>query len=127
MSPREALQGAIVAALEGAGMRAFDAPPVRAALPHAVVGEALFKDWSAATWTGREGSLAVTFHDAGERPVRLRGVIGEAEAAIEAIGPSLGGGWRLVRMQLARSRLVRAGDGWLGMSEFTVRMYRENG
>ena len=127
MSPREALQGAVVQALEGAGVRAFDAPPVRAALPHAVVEEANLRDWSATTWEGREGSLAVTFHDAGERPVRLRAAMEAGEAAVAATGPALGGGWRVVQLRLQRSRIVRRGERWLGTSEFLVRMYRENG
>ena len=126
-SPRTALQDAVVEALVGAGVRAFDAPPVRAALPHAVVDEARLSDWSTTTWQGREGSLAVTFLDAGERPVRLREAIEAGEAALQAMPRGLGGGWRLVQMRLQRSRVVRSGERWLGVSEFLVRMWRENG
>lgn len=125
-SPRAALQGAVVAALEGAGLRAFDAPPVRGALPYAVVDEARLADWSTTTWEGREGSLAVSFHDAGERPVRLRDAIEAGEAALAAMPRALGGGWRLVQLRLQRSRVVRVGERWLGVSEFLVRMWRES-
>jgi hypothetical protein len=124
---REALQAAVTAALEGAGVTAFDAPPVRGALPHAVVEEPSLRDWSAATWTGREGVLVVAFHDAGERPVRLRATIEAGEAAVAAIGPALGGGWRVAQLRLQRSRVARKGERWLGTSEFLVRIYRENG
>ena len=127
MTPRAALMGAMVAALEGAGLRAFDAPPVRGAIPHAVVDEAVLADWSAATWEGREGHVAVRFVDAGERPVRLRDAIELGEAALAELGPALGGGWRVAQMRLQRSRVVRSGERWLGMSEFRVRIYRENG
>ena len=128
-SPRAALQAAVVAALEGAGVTAFDAPPVRGGLPYAVVEEAVLRDWSAVTLEGREGTLAVTFFDGGERPVRLRAAIDAAEAAVAAIGPALGpglgGGWRVVQLRLQRSRVVRRGERWVGTSEFLVRMYRE--
>lgn len=127
MSARALLAGAAVAALREVGLRAFDAPPVRGALPHAVVGEPVLKDWSAAALFGREGTLMVSLHDAGERPERLRAALELAELAVETLEPVLGQGWRLVRMSLVRSRIVRAGERWLGTSEFVVRMYRENG
>lgn len=124
---REVLQSAVVAALEAADVTAFDAPPVRGGLPYAVVDDPSLRDWSAATWTGREGTLAITFFDAGERPVRLRAAIEAGEEAVAAIGPALGSGWRVAQMRLQRSRVVRKGERWLGTSEFLVRMYRENG
>ena len=124
MSARAMLSAAIVAALEGAGVTAFDAPPVRGALPHAVV-EAVLGDWSTKTWAGHEGRVTVRFADAGERPVRLRATIEEGEAAVMALGPAIGDGWRVVQMRCVRSRLVRSGERWVGTSEFAVRMWRE--
>jgi hypothetical protein len=125
MTARSVLQEAVVAALRGAGLTAFDAPPVRAALPHCVVDEAVLQDWSTKTWAGREGRIVVRFLDSGERPVRLRDAIEAGEAAVTAIGRTMPEGWRLVQMRVARSRLARSGDGWLGLSEFAVRMWRE--
>lgn len=69
----------------------------------------------------------MTLYDGGERPVRLRGLVGEAEAAIEAMARDLGEGWRVVTLLLARSRIVREGESrWMAMSEWRVRMLRES-
>lgn len=127
MSARGVLQSAVVAALREAGLAAFDAPPVRGAMPYAVVGEVLLRDAGAVGLTGRSGSLLVTFQDGGERPARLREMMEAGEAAVEALGPVLGEGWRLTGVLLARSRIARAQDRWLGSSEFAVRMWREDG
>ena len=127
MSARGVLQAGVVArlaaVLEGA---VFDAPPVRSALPYAVVDEPVLGDWSTTTWRGREGRVVVTLHDGGERPVRLRSALAAAEEGLEAMAPDLGEGWRLVRMQMLRSRVLRVGERWRGTSEFLVRMYRES-
>jgi hypothetical protein len=125
MSARAALQAAVVAALKGAGVVAFDAPPVRAALPHAVVEEAVLADWSTTTWEGREGRLSIRFLDAGERPVRVRAAIDTGEAAVAAMAAAIGEGWRVVQLRVVRSRLVRSGERWVGTSEFLVRMWRD--
>lgn len=131
MNAHEAMQAAVVAALKAAGalggVAVFDAPPVRAAIPYAVIEPPVLADWSAKDWRGREGRIAVTAFDAGERPVRLRVLAGAIEDAVEAIGPPIGAGWRVATIRLARSRLARAGaDRWTATSEFTVRIYREN-
>jgi hypothetical protein len=121
------LQAGVVARLSDVlDCAVFDAPPVRAAIPHAVVEDPVLGDWSSATWRGREGRLVVTLHDGGERPVRLRAALGAAEAAVEGLDPLLSDGWRLVRAQLVRSRVLRVGERWRGTSEFLVRMYRED-
>ena len=125
MSARAALQVAVVTALEGAGMTAFDAPPVRGGLPHAVVDEGVLADWSTSTWEGREGRVTVRFHDAGERPVRLREAMEAGEAAVCALATAIGGGWRVVQMRVVRSRVAKSGERWVGTSEFLVRMWRE--
>lgn len=135
MSAGEALVAAAVAAvdaLDGAAIEGlgrlsavFDAAPARAAPPYAVVGDPVLIDWSGAGVTGREGRLTVTLWDAGEVPARLRALLEAAEAAVLAMGPELGGGWRVASLLLVRSRVARAGgDRWTGVSEFRVRMYR---
>ncbi|MEG3181983.1 DUF3168 domain-containing protein [Sphingomonas sp. LT1P40] len=129
MSAREMLQAGVCAALSEAldGVAVFDAPPLRGPMPHAVVEEPLLIDWSTKDIAGREGRVAVQLFDAGERPVRLRALVGLAEDAVEGIEPVLGEGWRIVTIGLVRSRIVRARDsGWMAMSEFRVRMLREN-
>ncbi len=127
MSAGAVLQAGVVAQLQAAlDCAVFDAPPVRAAIPHAVVEDPVLGDWSTTTWRGREGRLVVTLHDGGERPVRLRAALGAAEAAVEGLDPLLSDGWRLVRAQLVRSRVLRVGERWRGTSEFLVRMYRED-
>lgn len=129
MSVQALLQAALVAALkthrELTGIAVFDAPPARAAMPYAVLEESLLADWSTKDLRGRKGRIAVVLYDRGERPVRLRELIGAAEAAIEDMTPEIGGGWRLLGPVLARSRIARGeGDRWLAMSEFEVRMLR---
>ncbi|MEG8014536.1 tail completion protein gp17 [Sphingomonas sp. 22R3R2A-7] len=127
MSAGAVLQAGVVARLADVlDCAVFDAPPVRAAIPHAVVEDPVLGDWSSVTWRGREGRLVVTLHDGGERPVRLRAALGAAEAAVEGLDPLLSDGWRLVRAQLVRSRVLRVGERWRGTSEFLVRMYRED-
>ncbi len=127
MSAGAVLQAGVVARLADVlDCAVFDAPPVRAAIPHAVVEDPVLGDWSTTTWRGREGRLVVSLHDGGERPVRLRAALGAAEAAVEGLDPPLSDGWRLVRAQLVRSRVLRVGERWRGTSEFLVRMYRED-
>lgn len=126
MSVQEVLQAALVEALAGLEVtRVFDAPPVRAARPYALVEEAWLADWGTKDMAGREGRFAVTLFDAGERPVRLRGLAGDAEAAIEAMPRGIGQGWAIASLVLLRSRISREGDGrWQSVSEFRVRILR---
>ncbi len=121
------LQAAIVARLNAVlDVSVFDAPPVRGGLPYAVVDEPVLSDWSTKTWVGREGHVLLTLFDGGERPVRVRALLAAAEEGLEALPPDLGEGWRVVRVALVRSRVLRVGDRWRGTSEFLVRMYRES-
>jgi hypothetical protein len=120
----EAIQAAAVAALaalDGIG-RVYDAPPIQAAMPHALVaidGEA---DWSHKSGAGREVRLAATLYDKGERPVRLRRLAAEAETALAGIGPALGP-WRIVTLQFVRTRIVSAPKGsWAAVIEYRARM-----
>lgn len=116
MSARELAQAAV-----------FDAPPVRAALPHVVVEQPELVDWSSKDWRGREGRVVVAAYDGGERPVRLRALAAEIEDAVEAVPAALGDGWRVANLRFVRSRVARAaGDRWAATSEFVVRLYRES-
>jgi len=117
----------------GERLTVFDAPPVRASLPHAVLEEPELSLWEAAGVRAFEGRLALVLNDAGERPVRLRALGQAAEEALGAMGGEIGGGWRLVRCRLVRSRLVRGratgsgGDRWRWTSEFAVKLFRMDG
>lgn len=129
----EALQAAALAALKGIeGLGVHDGPPVQAAFPYALADAGFEADWSHKSGSGRELRLAVTIRDKGERPVRLRRLMGEAEAAIAAVARSLEG-WRLISLQFLRSRLVPDGRAiggapaadWAGLVEFRARMLAE--
>ena len=129
MSAGVVLQAALVEHLAGVlPVSVFDAPPVRAGDPHAVVDEPVLADWSTKTWVGREGRVAVQLIDGGERPLRLRALAAAVEETLEDWRPQLPGGWRLVALRLARSRMTRGRDErWRASSEFAVRMWREDG
>lgn len=120
----DALLEAAVAALgavEGIG-RVYDAPPLQAAMPHALVAIDLESDWSHKSGAGRELRLAVSIFDQGERPVRLRALAAAAEAALGGLGGALGD-WRLVSLTFVRSRLVRPkGGGWTAVIEHRARL-----
>jgi hypothetical protein len=128
VSARGVLQAAVVARLETvAGLRVFDAPPVRGGVPYAVVEEPVLRQADAAEIAGRTGTIGVVLHDSGERPVRLRALLAAAEDALETASGDVGEGWRLMAVVLARSRIARrADDRWMAMSEFAVRLYRES-
>jgi hypothetical protein len=133
MSAGQWLQAAIVrqlrtrAALDGCAV--FDMPPMRAALPHAVVEDPVLASWDAATVTGREGRITISVRDGGERPTRLRRLQGQVEDLVATMPTDLGGeGWRVVRLRLMRSRIARGkAEQWTATSEFEVRVYRANG
>jgi hypothetical protein len=92
--------------------------------PYAVVEDAQLKAFDAAGVVGRIGTLAIGFTDTGEFPTRLRVLMVIAEDAVGALSPALDGGWRLAGLELARSRLARTKDGWLGRAEWAVRLFR---
>jgi hypothetical protein len=126
MSVQTVLQAALAEALAGLEVtQVFDAPPVRAARPYALIEEAWLTDWGAKDMAGREGRFAVRLFDAGERPARLRALCGEAEARIEAMPRAIGDGWAIASLVLLRSRIAREEEGrWTATSEFRVRMLR---
>lgn len=121
-----ALQAAIVSALQGI-ITAFDAPPVRAAVPYVVIEDAVLARWGGVGIDGREGRVRVVLHDAGERPARLRALGADVEAAVAALSGEIGGGWRVVALRLIGGRTVRSGGGdrWTATREFAVKLYRE--
>ncbi|MEI9850625.1 MAG: DUF3168 domain-containing protein [Sphingomonas sp.] len=132
MSAHAALAAAVAAALDGHAALAeavtgiFDAPPVRAALPYALVEEPVLADWGTKDMAGREGRIAVLLFDGGERPARLRVLAGAAEAAVEAMPRTLDDGWRVASLVLARSRILPDGASrWVAMGEWRVRMLKQ--
>lgn len=128
MSAGAELQAAVVLAMAGVeGLTgAFDAPPVRAALPHAVIDPPVMTDWSAKGVAGREARLTVRVIDGGERPGRLHGLTGAVEDAVTALDGAIGGGWRVVAARPVQTRIVRAAERWTASVVFAVRMYRDD-
>jgi len=101
-----------------------DGPPIQAAHPFAVVEIGPESDWSHKSGAGRELRLAVTIHDRGERPVRLRGLMHEAETSLAALAGEIDG-WQVVTCTLVRSRALPAGKGeWVGSLDWRARMLR---
>ena len=121
MKAGEALQAATLAALRSIeGLGVYEGLPVQAAMPHALVEAGPETDWSHKSGVGREVRLAVTFKNRGERPARLRALMTEAEALLEALEPDH---WQLVTMRLAGSRIsVDAKGGWAGAVDYRARM-----
>ena len=122
----EVLIAAAVAALGGIARLngAYEGPPLQAAFPYAIVEAGPERDWSHKSGEGRELRLAVTIRDKGERPARLRALMGAAESAVGGIAVELEG-WRLVTCLFLRSRMLRSNDAaWVGVVEFRVRMLR---
>ncbi|TKD51658.1 tail completion protein gp17 [Sphingomonas baiyangensis] len=127
------LHAALAAAVRGhaplgdALTATFEAPPVRAARPYALIAEAIVTDWGAKDIAGCEARCAIELHDGGESPARLRALIDEMAPALAAMPATIGGGWRIVTLVPLRRRIVRArGDGWIAVAEFRVRMLRSN-
>ncbi|HEU0043851.1 hypothetical protein [Sphingomonas sp.] len=127
MSAGSALVEAVLAELRHEELQplvVFDAPPVRAGLPYAVIEEPVLKSENAAGVQGRTGMLAISFHDDGERPLPLRGMVAFADELIALLPTEIGEGWRIGGLALARSRLTRTKEGWTARSEWSVRMFR---
>lgn len=119
----EALQAAAIAALQQIdGLGIYEGGPVQAAHPYALAETSFETNWSHKSAAGREVRLAVTIRDLGERPVRLRALIAEAEQAVSGLGAELDE-WRVVTLIFQRSRMVREPKGsWAGVIEFRARM-----
>ena len=102
----------------------YDGPPLQAAFPYARVDAGPEGDWSHKSGEGRELRLAVTIRDQGERPGRLRMLMGRAEAAIAALDADLGE-WRLVTLVFLRSQMLREpGAAWAGAIDWRARMLK---
>lgn len=130
MSAAAVLQAAVLAELAAdgglTGLAVFDAPPVRGLVPYAEVEDPVLQAFDAAGVTGRTGTLAIGFRDEGEVPARLRVLMAIAEEAVDLMPGVLADGWRIGGLALARSRLMRTKDGWLGRAEWAVRIFRVN-
>lgn len=123
----DVLAEALIAAIEGlAGLNgAYDGPPLQAAFPYAIVEAGPEADWSHKSGLGRELRLAVTIRDKGEKPGRLRALVGEVEAAIAAIDGVLAG-WRLVTLVFLRSTMLRdSGAVWTAVIDYRARLLAE--
>jgi hypothetical protein len=115
---------AVLRAIDGIG-RVYDAPPLQAALPHALVAIDVESDWSHKSAAGRELRLAASLFDKGERPLRLRALVGEAEAALAQLGGAHGA-WQIVSMRYLRTRILRDSAGsWAAVIEFRARLLAE--
>lgn len=128
MSAERAIHAAFVAALAGdaafAGLvnGVFDGEPVKGSIPYAVVDMSGAVDWSSKTAAGREVRMAVTIHEAGETPARLRTAMEAVQPAIDAVAREPDG-WRVASLVFLRSRVARAArGGWTGLIEYRVRM-----
>ncbi|MGE7206458.1 tail completion protein gp17 [Sphingomonas sp. NPDC019816] len=126
MTAREALRAGLMTglrtALQPLGVTVFDAAPVRASVPQAVLGEPGDSDWGAAGIEGRELRIAVTLADEGEQPRRLRACV----AAVEAISlpEVLADGWRVAGLSVVATRMVKAGARWTASMEWRARLWR---
>ncbi|WP_314375239.1 DUF3168 domain-containing protein [Sphingomonas paucimobilis] len=126
MTAREALRGGLLTGLRSAlpplGVTVFDALPVRASVPQAVLGEPSDSDWGAAGIEGRELRVALTLTDEGERPERLR----RAMQAVEAIAlpEGLSAGWRVAGLTVTATRMAKSGARWTASVEWRARLWR---
>lgn len=113
MSATLAVQTAVVAALvDLPGLTGvFDGPPADAAAPYAVIGPDQVSDWSSKTEIGHAVRLMVTLWDDRPGAARLRGLLGAAAVRLRALGGEQGG-QRIVLVQLLRSGVAAAQDGW---------------
>lgn len=123
MSAGAELQAAAIATLRGVvelgGV--YDGQPLQAVVPYVVVEPGPESDWGHKSAAGREVRLAVTIRDEGERAVRLRRLMGRAEAALA--GVTAVAGWQLVTMRFLSSRVAKDRQGgWVGLVEFRARL-----
>lgn len=126
-SAADAVQKALVEALNDSSAIAtlasgvYEGAPARAAWPYVVIDDGSTRDWSHKSARGREHRIGVTIWDDGLTPARVRMLVGEAEAAIEAMLVDLDG-HQLVSLVHLRSRVVRDADGpWAGNVTYRLR------
>jgi hypothetical protein len=102
----------------------FDRHPLQASSPYAMVDAGLETDWSHKNGVGREVRLAVVLRDQGERPTRLHGLSGDAQAALTSL--EVEAGWRLVTFNFVRSMVVAESTGqWVLTLQYRARMLSE--
>lgn len=122
-----ALAAAVVAALRGVeGLsQVSDGAPVQSGDAAAAVELGPETDWGFKDGAGAELRFAVRAECAGERPERARALLERMRGAVAAVGPELGGGWRLVTLVPVRARCVRgSGPKWIGVADYRARMLR---
>jgi len=126
MTAREALRAGLMTALRPVliplGVTLFDAVPVRASVPQAVLGEPSDSDWGAAGIEGRELRVALTLTDEGEQPRRLRACVQAAEAV--SLAGVLADGWRVAGLSVTATRMAKAGARWTASVEWRARLWR---
>lgn len=126
MTAREALRAGLMTALRPAltplGVALFDAVPVRASVPQAVLGEPSDSDWSAAGIEGRELRVVLTLNDEGEQPRRLRACVRAAEAI--GLPEILADGWRVAGLSVIATRMGKTGARWTASVEWRARLWR---
>lgn len=126
-SASTALQGALVAKLDGSSLftGVYHDAPARALFPYAVVNCSDERDWSCVGRSGREISLQLVLWD--EQPSRLLTREGEAEVLLEAL--DTGPAWHLSTFVLTGKRRSRnPGGPWSCTFEFRARLIeRESG
>jgi hypothetical protein len=106
MGAGETVAARAAAALKGiSGLGVYDAPPLQAVAPYAVIEAGPESDWSHKSGVGRELRLALTLWDRGERPVRLRALTRAAEEALESVEGDADG-WQIVSLHFLRERAV---------------------
>ncbi len=124
MSAERVVQAAALARLRAvAGLNgAYLAPPVKATVPFAELGDVLSIDWSVKDRAGRELRLGVTVCDAGETPARVQLLAEGVCDAIEGLPRDLDG-WRVASVTLVRSRVAGGPAGrWTATVEYRVRV-----
>ncbi|MEG3091337.1 tail completion protein gp17 [Sphingomonas sp. PB1R3] len=126
MTAREALRGGLLAklrtVLQPFAVTLFDAVPVRASVPQAVLGEPSESDWGAAGIEGRELRVTVTLTDEGERPLRLRTAMQAVEAI--ALPDMLADGWLVAGWTAMATRMAKTGARWTASVEWRARLWR---
>ena len=123
-SAESAVQAAALAAVRAVpGLNGvYLAPPVKATVPYAELGDLLSGDWSVKDRAGRELRLMVSVRDAGESNARVQTLAGAVGAAIEALPRDLAG-WRVGSVMLVRSRVTGGPPGrWRASVEYRLRV-----
>lgn len=121
MSALEAVQAALVVALDGIAP-VYDGAPPRAAFPYILISDSPVTDWSTKTERGREIRLALTIWDDGEEAESLRTLMIAVEAAMDGFPRDLPG-WRVASLVFLRSLISREpGAPSAALIEYRVRV-----